>query len=85
MTWPLVAVAVTVAGVMASVATGASNPFAGGHGNLISGEELRTFSFTAVRHTDGTVSGQVQVKNRALDVHVHVDVDCLKFEAGIER
>jgi hypothetical protein len=81
-TWPLVALAVTVAGLMASVATGASNPFAGGHGNLISGGELRTFSFAAVRHADGTVSGQVQVKNRALDVRAHIDVDCLKFEGG---
>lgn len=82
MTWPLVALAVTLAGMTASVATGASNPFAGGHGNLISGGELRTFSFAALRHADGTVSGNVQVKNRALDVVAHVDVDCLKFEGG---
>jgi hypothetical protein len=77
----IVAIA-TFAGLVASVATGESNPFAGGHGNLISGGELRTFSFSAVQHPDGTVSGQVQVKNRALNVEVHVDVDCLKFEAG---
>lgn len=74
--------AVTVAGLMASVATGASNPFAGGHGNLISGGELRTFSFNTVRHADGTVSGHVQVKNRALGVHARIEVDCLKFGGG---
>jgi hypothetical protein len=78
----LIVATVTLTGLVASVATGAGNPFAGGHGNLVSGGELRTFSFTAVRHADGTVSGQVQVKNRQLDVYVHVDVDCLKFEAG---
>jgi hypothetical protein len=78
---PLIVAAVTLTGLVA-VATGASNPFAGGHGNLISAGELRTFSFAAVRDADGTVSGNVQVKNRALDVSVHIDVDCLKFEAG---
>lgn len=77
---PLVTVAATVAGLMASVATGASNPFAGGHGNLISGGELRTFSFAAVESADGTVRGEVEVKNRALDIRALIAVECLKFE-----
>jgi hypothetical protein len=78
----LLIAAVTLTGLMASVATGANNPFAGGHGNLISGGELRTFSFAAVETVDGTASGQVAVKNRALDVRAQINVDCLKFESG---
>lgn len=80
--WPLLVGAVTLAGLLASVATGATNSFAGGHGNLISGGELRTFSFAAVENADGTVTGQVSVKNRALDIRAHIVVDCLKFEPG---
>jgi hypothetical protein len=78
----LFAIAVMVTGLVATAAAAAGNPFAGGHGNIISGAELRTFSFAAVRHADGTVTGDVQVKNRALDVRVHSKIDCLKFEAG---
>ena len=79
---PVLVTAAMLTGVLAAAAAGSSNPSAGGHGNLVSGGELRTFSFTAVRHADGTVAGQVQVKNRALDVHAHISVDCLKFEPG---
>jgi hypothetical protein len=78
--WPLLVAAVTLAGAVTSVATGASNPFAGGHGNLISGGELRTFSSAVVENADGEVVGQVDVKNRALDVRAHIVVACLKFE-----
>lgn len=78
--WPLLVAAVTLAGVATAVATGASTQFAGGHGNLISGGELRTFSFAAVENADGTVVGEADVKNRALDVRAHIVLDCLKFE-----
>ena len=78
----LLVTAATLAGLLASGAAGSSNPSAGGHGNLISGGELRTFSFTATRNADGTAAGQAQVKNRSLDVRLHIVVDCLKFEAG---
>ena len=79
---PLLVMAAALTGLLASAAAGTSNPSAGGHGNLISGGDLRTFSFTAVRNADGTVAGQVEVKNRSLDVRAHIDVDCLKFEGG---
>lgn len=74
--------AAMLAGLLASAAAGSSNSSAGGHGNLISGGELRTFSFTVVENAAGTVAGQVEVKNRSLDVRAHIDVDCVKFEAG---
>jgi hypothetical protein len=63
-----------------TAAAAADVSFAGGHGNLISGGELRTFSFTAVRDAAGAVRGAVQVKNRALDVRAHIEVDCVRFE-----
>jgi hypothetical protein len=78
----LVAVVVLLTGLLTSGTAAASNPFAGGHGNLISSGELRTFSFTVVEHADGTATGHVDVKNRGLDVRLHVEIDCLHFEAG---
>ncbi len=46
-----------------------------GHYNTAPGE-LRTFSFTARRHADGTVKGEWQQLNRELDVKAHGDVTC---------
>ena len=48
-----------------------------GHGNLTVGGELRTFSFNAIRHQDGTVTGEWQLKSRATDVVMHGQVTCL--------
>jgi hypothetical protein len=46
--------------------------------NADTGEQgLRNFQFAAVRYSDGTASGQAQLKNRALDVIVHIEIDCL--------
>jgi hypothetical protein len=73
----LAAGAILIALPAASAAAATSS--AGGHGNIISGGELRTFSFTAVRHADGSVSGAVQVKNRSLEIAAHQKVDCVRF------
>lgn len=48
-----------------------------GHGNLTVGGELRTFSFDAIRHQDGTVTGEWQLDSRATDVVMHGQVTCL--------
>ena len=48
-----------------------------GHGNLTVGGELRTFSFAAIRHQDGTVTGEWELKSRATDVVMHGEVTCL--------
>jgi hypothetical protein len=48
-----------------------------GHGNLTVGGELRTFSFNAIRHKDGTVTGEFQLNNRASGVVWHGEVTCL--------
>jgi hypothetical protein len=78
----LVAAAVMLTGLLATAAAAAGSPFAGGHGNLISGGELRTFSFAVTRNADGPVTGSAEVKNRSLDVRAHLEINCLKFEAA---
>lgn len=77
----LLAAAVMFTGSLTTVAAAAGNPFAGGHGNVISTGELRTFSFAVVRNADGTVTGNADVKNRGLGVRLHIEIDCLRFEA----
>ena len=54
-----------------------ANQSATGSGHITAGGEQRTFSFSAVRHRDGTVSGQFQLKNRATDVVIHGEVRCM--------
>lgn len=66
-----------------TVALGAGNPKASGHANLSVGDgQKRTFSFTAVQHADGTVTGQATVNNPSFPIRVHSRVDCLKFDGG---
>ena len=58
----------TVAGVSAS---------ATGSGHYMSGGELRTLGFSAVRHADGSASGEFEVVIHAADAYFHVGVTCL--------
>jgi hypothetical protein len=56
------------------------NPTASGHGNLRISDydyELRTFSFTAVQHKDGSVTGEAQLVNRFQDRHLHITINCM--------
>ena len=78
----LLAAAVMLTGLLTTAAVAANLPFAGGHGNVISAGDTRTFSFAVTRNADGTVTGQADVKNRGLDIRLHVEIDCLKFEGG---
>jgi hypothetical protein len=78
----LLAVAVMLAGVLTTAAVAANNPFAGGHGNVISAGDTRTFSFAVTRNADGTVTGNADVKNRGMNIRLHIELDCLKFEPG---
>ncbi len=73
---------VMLASLLASPAAAGGNPSAAGHGDLISAGALRTWSFTAVQHADGTVTGEGEVFNRGLGVLIHWKIDCLKFEGG---
>lgn len=78
----LLAAVVMLASSLTSPAAADGNPSAAGHGNRISGGELRTFSFTAVKHADGTVTGESETFNRAFPIRVHTKIDCLKFVGG---
>lgn len=53
------------------------NQSATGHANQTVAGELRTFSFSAIRHQDGSVTGQFQLHNRASGVVIHGEVTCL--------
>ena len=49
---------------------------ASGHGTLTIEGSRRTFSFTAVRHGDGEVSGEFELKNHDTGARMHGDVTC---------
>jgi hypothetical protein len=73
-----------VAGVLllaaaAQEVSAGGNPSVSGHANLTIGGELRTFSFTAVQHEDGTVTGQAELFNRIFDSRFHIAIDCLRI------
>ncbi len=57
-------------------ATG-SGHFRGADGNL------RTFTASAVKHEDGTVTGQSQINNRGLGVSAHISIDCLLIVGNV--
>ncbi len=54
-----------------------NGPMASGHGNLTTGGELRTFSFSAVTHSDGSVTGEAELKSRASGTVIHAQLNCL--------
>jgi hypothetical protein len=71
-----------LAGAVTAVAPASSTEVdasASGAGHRISGGELRSFSFGAVRQSDGTVTGQAHVYPRSLDAFAQISIDCLSF------
>jgi hypothetical protein len=82
--WSVLLCAITALGALvASAAGGTGNPTASGHANLTVGDgQTRTFSFTAVRNPDGTVTGQGHVNNPSFPIRLHFAIDCLKFDGG---
>lgn len=62
-----------------------------GSGHYTSGGEIRTFAFSAVKHADGSVTGNYVINVHASDLSFHVDVTCMDivdntaFVAGIIR
>jgi hypothetical protein len=53
-----------------------------GSGHMIRSGFNRTFAFSAVKRADGTVTGQLQLNSRSLDVVVHIRIDCLRIEGN---
>ncbi|MGH3082814.1 MAG: hypothetical protein ACRDNP_01925 [Gaiellaceae bacterium] len=54
-----------------------------GSGHLLLGDDLRTFSFTAVERSDGSVTGQAENHNRATGATAHVEIDCLNVVGNV--
>ena len=80
------ALALTLAAVALprSAAAGkGGNPSVTGQAKLIIGGELRSLSFSAVRQKDGTVTGQAELNNRAQELKMHVEVNCLHVNGNI--
>lgn len=44
---------------------------------------LRTFAFEAAAASDGTVTGQAEINNRALGQRLHIRIDCLNIIGNI--
>jgi hypothetical protein len=81
----LIATAVAVTAAVAPVTPAAPNGVvasATGSGHMIRSGFNRTFSFSAVKRADGTVTGQIQLNSRSLAVVVHIRVDCLRIEGN---
>jgi hypothetical protein len=51
---------------------------ANGAGQITSGGEWRTFSFTAHTDSSNNSSGQAELFSRAADLRLHMDIDCLQ-------
>src|SRR5438128_347274 len=76
------AAVVMLASLLTSPAAAAGNSQASGHGNLTVSDGLRTFSFSAVQHADGTVTGNAELKSRGPGFQDHYQIDCLKVEGN---
>ena len=65
-------------GVMALPSAGAKgNPSASGHANLTINGGLQTYSFNAIQHKNGSVSGHFTVDSRGQNINLQGDVTCL--------
>ena len=62
--------------------TPAAKPYGGlavsGRGHVTIYYELETFSFNAVTHEDGSVTGQAKFLNRDTGVQEHITINCLR-------
>lgn len=73
-------------GVMALPSVWADgNPSASGHANLTIAGGLQTYSFSAVQHKNGSISGQLTLNSRAQDVIIQGKVTCLEIDGNEAR
>lgn len=75
-----ISAAVITAAALAAGPAGASanGPSATGSGHFDLNGELRAFTFSAITHDDGTVTGQAQLNALAIDFYEHIRIDCLQ-------
>ena len=55
----------------------------GGAWDPLWGNEYRSFALTAVQRSDGTTTGQLQIKNRLQQVVIHLRVESLYVEGNV--
>jgi hypothetical protein len=82
----LLLAALPLAVLLASPSSAAPGPVvasATGSGHMVRPDgTFRSFSFTATKLADGTVTGEVQLNSRSFDVFVHISVDCLRLDGN---
>jgi hypothetical protein len=79
----VLATAVLCAAALAASAGASENgPSATGSGHFWVNDELRTFTFSALTHEDGTVTGEAQLDAHATDFSEHVSVNCLEVDGN---
>jgi hypothetical protein len=78
--------ALPLVALLAQPAPATPNPVvasATGSGHMVRPDgTFRSFSFSATKRADGTVTGEVQLNSRSFDVFVHISVDCLRVDGN---
>jgi hypothetical protein len=75
----LFALAIVALGFVPGV-LGANSPSAKGKGDFIRNGFVRTFSFHAIQHHNGVVTGQAKLRIRAIGTFVDMAIDCLSID-----
>jgi hypothetical protein len=81
--------ALLLGGLHVPALAASGRPSASGHGTTAAVDEdgetvgKRQFSFTAVTHDDGTVTGQAQLRNPAYDFVAHIAITCLVVDGNM--
>jgi hypothetical protein len=75
----MVSVLLTIGVLYTTPVFAAGNPSATGGGTTVEGGEKSTFTFNAIQHKNGTVSGHLVYHFRAADFSFHMDIDCLRI------
>jgi hypothetical protein len=73
--------AAVVGGLLATPAPAEPNGIvasATGSGHMVRNGFFRTFTFSARKYSDGTSSGELQLRSPEFDVVVHLRIDCLR-------
>ncbi len=76
-------VAATAAIALPATAAAGVTQHASGQGGITVVGELRTFSFNAETHSDGTTTGHAELINRFGGNDVHISVDCLRVIGNV--
>jgi hypothetical protein len=83
LTLALVLVGAAVSFAPSAAAEGSLVQSATGSGNFVTSSGFfRTFAFSVLKYSDGSVQGEAEVKNPVVGTLRHFQVDCLSVRAG---